>query len=182
MRRVAPVSLAKLSEQDGTQRVAGFATSIRTIMTKRGKMLAIMLEDDESKQEVLVQGDILAELPREVLQADQILICDCRVYRNESGELRLNANTVRTLNQARVAYADCLTLTLQPAHDIDALAQLLLPHTQMEEERRIGLRFRYQNERAYGELLPAPQWRIALTEPLLAALAHLLGDKAISID
>ena len=182
VRRVAPVSLAKLSEQDGTQRVAGFATSIRTIMTKRGKMLAIMLEDDESKQEVLVQGDILAELPREVLQADQILICDCRVYRNESGELRLNANTVRTLNQARVAYADCLTLTLQPAHDIDALAQLLLPHTQMEEERRIGLRFRYQNERAYGELLPAPQWRIALTEPLLAALAHLLGDKAISID
>ncbi len=182
VRRVAPVSLAKLSEQDGTQRVAGFATSIRTIMTKRGKMLAIMLEDDEAKQEVLVQGDILAELPREVLQADQILICDCRVYRNESGELRLNANTVRTLNQARVAYADCLTLTLQPAHDIDALAQLLLPHTQMEEERRIGLRFRYQNERAYGELLPAPQWRIALTEPLLAALAHLLGDKAISID
>ena len=182
VRRVAPVSLAKLSEQDGTQRVAGFATSIRTIMTKRGKMLAIMLEDDESKQEVLVQGDILAELPREVLQADQILICDCRVYRNESGELRLNANTVRTLNQARVAYADCLTLTLQPAHDIEALAQLLLPHTQMEEERRIGLRFRYQNERAYGELLPAPQWRIALTEPLLAALAHLLGDKAISID
>ena len=182
VRRVAPVSLAKLSEQDGTQRVAGFATSIRTIMTKRGKMLAIMLEDDESKQEVLVQGDILAELPREVLQADQILICDCRVYRNESGELRLNANTVRTLNQARVAYADCLTLTLQPAHDIDTLAQLLLPHTQMEEERRIGLRFRYQNERAYGELLPAPQWRIALTEPLLAALAHLLGDKAISID
>ena len=182
VRRVAPVSLAKLSEQDGTQRVAGFATSIRTIMTKRGKMLAIMLEDDEAKQEVLVQGDILAELPREVLQADQILICDCRVYRNESGELRLNANTVRTLNQARVAYADCLTLTLQPAHDIDALAQLLLPHTQMEEERRIGLRFRYQNERAYGELLPTPQWRIALTEPLLAALAHLLGDKAISID
>ena len=182
VRRVAPISLAKLSEQDGTQRVAGFATSVRTIMTKRGKMLAIMLEDDESKQEVLVQGDILAELPREVLQADQILICDCRVYRNESGELRLNANTVRTLNQARVAYADCLTLTLQPAHDIDALAQLLLPHTQMEEERRIGLRFRYQNERAYGELLPAPQWRIALTEPLLAALAHLLGDKAISID
>ena len=182
VRRVAPVSLAKLSEQDGTQRVAGFATSIRTIMTKRGKMLAIMLEDDEAKQEVLVQGDILAELPREVLQADQILICDCRVYRNESGELRLNANTVRTLNQARVAYADCLTLTLQPAHDIDALAQLLLPHTQMEEERRIGLRVRYQNERAYGELLPAPQWRIALTEPLLAALAHLLGDKAISID
>ena len=182
VRRVAPVSLAKLNEQDGTQRVAGFATSIRTIMTKRGKMLAIMLEDDEAKQEVLVQGDILAELPREVLQADQILICDCRVYRNESGELRLNANTVRMLNQARVAYADCLTLTLQPAHDIDALAQLLLPHTQMEEERRIGLRFRYQNERAYGELLPAPQWRIALTEPLLAALAHLLGDKAISID
>ena len=182
VRRVAPVSLAKLSEQDGTQRVAGFATSIRTIMTKRGKMLAIMLEDDEAKQEVLVQGDILAELPREVLQADQILICDCRVYRNESGELRLNANTVRTLNQARVAYADCLTLTLQPAHDIDALAQLLLPHTQMEEERRIGLRFRYQNKHAYGELLPAPQWRIALTEPLLAALAHLLGDKAISID
>ena len=182
VRRVAPVSLAKLSEQDGTQRVAGFATSIRSIMTKRGKMLAIMLEDDEAKQEVLVQGDILAELPREVLQADQILICDCRVYRNESGELRLNANTVRTLNQARVAYADCLTLTLQPAHDIDALAQLLLPHTQMEEERRIGLRFRYQNERAYGELLPTPQWRIALTEPLLAALAHLLGDKAISID
>ena len=182
VRRVAPISLAKLNEQDGTQRVAGFATSIRSIMTKRGKMLAIMLEDDESKQEVLVQGDILAELPREVLQADQILICDCRVYRNESGELRLNANTVRTLNQARVAYADCLTLTLQPAHDIDALAQLLLPHTQMEEERRIGLRFRYQNERAYGELLPASQWRIALTEPLLAALAHLLGDKAISID
>lgn len=184
VRRVVPQSLVHLRAKDGNQRVAGFATSARTIMTKNGKMVAILLEDGTAKQEVLVRGELLAELPRDVLQADQILICDCRVREdsfNTDGGLRVQANAVYTLNQARLAYARSLTLHLQPAHDIVALCALLEPHTH-SEEGRIGLRLRYQNDHARGDLLPAAMWRVALTESLLNQLVVLLGDTAVQVD
>ena len=185
VRELAKTPLAQLRPQEGSVRVAGFATGIRSIMGKRGRVVFIQLEDNSGKAEVTVAGELLDELPRETLKSDQILVCDCRVSADtfsSEGGLRIHANSVLTLNQARCHYAAGLTLHLEPHHDIAALAELLRPHTDPTAERRIPVRLNYRNHRAAGSLMPAAQWRTAPSPELLAALETLLGNRAVQID
>ena len=185
VRELAKTPLAQLRPQEGSVRVAGFATGIRSIMGKRGRVVFIQLEDDSGKAEVTVAGELLDELPRETLKSDQILVCDCRISADtfsSEGGLRIHANSVLTLNQARCHYAAALTLHLEPHHDIAALAELLRPHTDPAAERRIPVRLNYRNRHAAGSLMPAAQWRTAPSPELLAALETLLGNRAVQID
>ena len=192
VRAFAPTPLSSLKAKDGTQRLAGFATSIRSIMTKNGKMIAVLLEDDTAKQEVIIRGDLLDGIPKETLKADQILICDCSVREdrfNPDGGLRVNVANIGSdeqkqagihrLNEARSRFAISLTLNLRPEHDIAALAQLLRPHTQATGNK-IPLIFTYANERAHGTLLPNAQWRLVLSNELLDGLVAMLGERAVA--
>ncbi|MDO4434139.1 MAG: DNA polymerase III subunit alpha [Alysiella sp.] len=197
VRRFAPTSLNALKPADSV-RIAGFATSVRSIMTKNGKMVAIQLEDGNGKQEIIIRGEMLATLPREILQADQILVCDCRVREdsfNPEGGLRINVLSnkinpddetseaharIYTLNQARSHYAEILTLHLCPEHDINALANLLHTHTQTEG-KHIALKLNYENAHASGSLIPSAQWRIVMTNDLLHDLQTLLGEHAVGV-
>ncbi len=184
VRRFTQAKLGSLQAQDNTVRLAGFATSVRFINTKKGKMAALMLEDNSGKQEIIVQGEALEQLPRDVLRADQILVCECRVREdgfNQEGGLRINANSVLTLNQARCHYAQSLTLHLNPESDIDALAELLRPYTQPTEGKRIPIRLRYRNQTAQGCLMPDMAWRVSLSQQLLDDLVALLGDAAVEV-
>lgn len=183
VRDIAKTPLAKLQAGDSTVRVAGFATSVRMINTKTGRMCAIQLEDLSGRQEVIVRGELLEQLPREMLKADQIFVCDCRVREDSfspEGGLRINANTLYTLNQARTVYAGSLNLHLQPHHDIAALAERLRPHTD-SEEKKIPLRLSYCNSRAGGDLLASAAWRIHLDLQLLADLEQLIGAENVSV-
>lgn len=192
VRAFAKTPLAQLRPQEHTVRVAGFATSVRTMMTKNGKMIAILLEDGSAKQEVIIRSEWLDSIDREVLKADQILIGDCRVREDTfgaDGGVRVNVvgyedeqgnkhARLYTLNMARAIYASSLNLHLRPEHDIDALADLLRPYTQMDGNR-IALRLSYANDHALGDLIPDASWRLVLSEDLLDKLVALLGDKAV---
>ena len=181
VRQFAPTALAKLKPQDGSVRVAGFATAVRSMMGKRGKIAFVTLEDQGGKAEVMVSGEVLEQLGRDVLRADQVLIAECRVSRDDyggEGGLRIMANQLYTLQEARSHYARALTLKLTPQHNIRRLAELL--HTE-GEGKRVPLRLHYANRRAQGDLLPAPAWRPILSTELLEALSELLGDKHISV-
>lgn len=193
VRPFAQTPLGSLKPSERSVRLAGFATSVRSIMTKNGKMVAVLLEDDTAKQEVIIRGDILDAVPRATLRADQILICDCTVREdrfNPDGGLRVNvlgetdeegrvlSAKIHTLNEARCAYADTLHLHLNPNHDIAALAALLRPYTQ-KEGRRIPLRLYYENQAARGEMMPAAAWRISPSTQLLADLVQLLGEENV---
>ena len=162
------------------------------MMTKNGKMMTILLEDGSAKQEVIIRSEWLDSIDREVLKADQILIGDCRVREDTfgaDGGVRVNVvgyedeqgnkhARLYTLNMARAIYASSLNLHLRPEHDIDALADLLRPYTQMDGNR-IALRLSYANDHALGDLIPDASWRLVLSEDLLDKLVALLGDKAV---
>lgn len=183
VRRLAKTPLSRLQAGDSSVRVAGFATSVRFINTKSGKIAAIQLEDNSGRQEIIVRGELLDELPRDTLKADQILVCDCRIREdtfNPEGGLRIHANSVHTLNQARTVYAAHISLKLEPQHDIAALAALLQPHTQ-SEDKKIPIRLSYRNRHAQGDLLPSAAWRINLNETLLHELEALIGYKNVSV-
>ena len=180
IRRFAPVALGRLKAQEGSVRVAGFATGVRTMTGKSGRFAIVQLEDCGGTAEVSVSGELLEEA-RERLKADQVLIAECRVSRSDynGGELRIRANSLMTLPQAREKFARSLTLTVRPDTDIPALAALL------EAARKTGggipLRLRYRNGGASGEIDLQNQWQIEARAELFEQLQSLLGEYGVSV-
>ena len=180
IRRLAPQKLSKLKPQDSV-RVAGFATAIRTIMGKNGKLAFVRLEDTEGSAEAIVAGELL-EQSKNILKTDQVLIMECRVSRNDynGGELRINANSVMTLPQARENFARNLTLTCRPEHDIEALLNLLAQY-RISGREGIPLRVRYRNDTAEGELDLQRRWQINADAALFEQLQNLLGEYGVNV-
>ena len=180
IRRFAPQKLSKLKPQDSV-RVAGFATAIRTIMGKNGKLAFVRLEDTEGSAEAIVAGELL-EQSKNILKTDRVLIMECRISRNDynGGELRINANSVMTLPQAREKFARNLTLTCRPEHDIESLLNLLAQHRSSGREG-IPLRVRYRNNTAEGELDLQRRWQINADAELFEQLQNLLGEYGVNV-
>ncbi|MBQ9601780.1 MAG: DNA polymerase III subunit alpha [Neisseriaceae bacterium] len=187
IRTIVPNNLTQI-EQGDNLRLAGFVTAVRNVFTKKGqKLVFVQIEDTFGKCEITVAGELLEKLVEQkqdklMLRTDQILVFTCRAYEdkfNPERGLRLNANEIHTLNQARVHYARALTLNINPKHNIPELARILAMHT--EGERKIPLRFHYQNAQASGSLMPASKWRIALNEELLQQLEELLDEQNIKV-
>ena len=180
IRRFAPQKLSKLKPQDSV-RVAGFATAIRTIMGKNGKLAFVRLEDTEGSAEAIVAGELL-EQSKNILKTDRVLIMECRISRNDynGGELRINANSVMTLPQAREKFARNLTLTCRPEHDIESLLNLLAQYRSSGREG-IPLRVRYRNDTAEGELNLQRRWQINADAELFEQLQNLLGEYGVNV-
>lgn len=181
VRAFASKPLAKLVAADYKQWVAGFVTSVRYIMGKRGKFAVLLLEDGTDKVEVVVAGSLMEE-KAELLKADQVLLMECKIAVDEynGGEgLRISADAVHTLSSARGQFARHLSLRVAAGDDVAALAALLQAHR--EGERRIPIKLCYENQHAYGELRPAAQWQVCLNESLLSALGELLDEEAVSV-
>ena len=181
VRQFAPTRLSQLKPNDNV-RVAGFATAIRSMVGKRGKIAFITLEDTGGKAEVMVSGETLEQLGRDTLRADQVLIAECRISRDDYGGedgLRIIANRVYTLQEARSHYARALTLHLAPHHDIPRLAELL---QRGGDGKRVPLRLHYANDKAGGELIPDSRWQPCLTTELLEELVSLLGERQVGVN
>ena len=96
------------------------------------------------------------------------------------GELRINANSVMTLPQAREKFARNLTLTCCPEHDIEALLNLLAQYRSSGREG-IPLRVRYRNDTAEGELDLQRRWQINADAALFEQLQNLLGEYGVNV-
>lgn len=181
VRAFAKTSLADLKATDYRQWVAGFVTSVRYIMGKRGKFAVVLLEDNTGKVEVVVAGSVL-ETHAAALKADQVLLMECKVavddYNGGEG-LRITADAVYTLDEAREHFARSLQLHISPSQAVPPLAALLQQHTQ--GEHRVPLRLHYANAHAQGNLRPSAAWQVCVSADLLTALAQLLGEQAIKV-
>ena len=161
--------------------MAGFVTGVRTIMGKSGKFTVVRLEDRSGTAEVSVSGELLEEA-RDRLKTDQVLIAECRVSRSDynGGELRVRANSIMTLPQAREKFARSLTLTAGPDSDTAALLELLAARRSSGRDG-IPLHVRYRNDGALGELDLARRWRLNADAALFEQLQQLLGEYGLSV-
>ncbi|MDF7675428.1 DNA polymerase III subunit alpha [Neisseriaceae bacterium ESL0693] len=187
VRRFASTALSALkASTDRLQWVAGFATSVRYIMGRRGKFAVVTLEDGSGRQEIMVTGSVLEE-EGIYLKADQVLLFECKVavddYNGGDG-LRINASHVYTLEQARTLFARSVQLYM---HDqmtestVTSLANLLQDYCHGDRQR-IPVKLCCDRPQAYGELRVAGAWHIAPDAALWPQLRQLLGDQAVHIN
>lgn len=180
VRGFAKKDLGDLQPSSHKQWVAGFVTSIRVIMGKRGKMAIATVEDETAKVEVVIAGSSYERF-QHLLKADQVLLFECKVARDEyngGGGLRMNSDGIYDFDGVRSAFARNLSLITTPQTDTRRLQALL---QSQRGQGYVGLRVAYQHPLVDAELKTSPQWQIGLNSELLQQLSQLLGHEAVNV-
>ncbi len=164
--------------------LAGVAVSLRTQMTRRGKMLILLLDDASAQVEVVIFNE-LYEQHRHLLKEDALLIVEGKVNRDDySGGVRVTADRIYDLAGARTRFAQGLRLACNgechvQSHAGRKLAELLTPYTQGEGGCPVWVE--YRNPQAQCRVRLGEDWRVRLDDRLLESLTGWLKPGAVSV-
>ena len=134
MRHLAGARISELRPRDGEQRFAGWVIGVRSLKTQRGNIVFVTLDDRSGRIEVSVSGDTL-ERGRDKLVKDSLLVVSGQVSHDEySGGVRVRANQLMTLTEARGRAIQGVSVSLMPDRIEESfagdLANLLAPYQQ----------------------------------------------------
>lgn len=170
-----PRRLADLQPARDAQLIGGIVFGVRTQMSRRGKMAYLLLDDATAQVEVAVFNE-LWEAARGKIKEDELLIVVGKVSRDEfSGGLRINADELLTLIEARGRFARELKLTMNGHSDARSAARLrslLAPYR--ASTAACPVHILYRNAQAEAVLRLPDAWRVKLEDRLLAELCEWL--------
>ena len=111
--------------------VAGVISSMRTMMTQRGKMLIVQLDDGTSTLEVTIFNEQF-EANKHLFKEDELLIVQGNARPDSfTGGLRFTTESVMDLGRARARFARALKLSFNGNADWTRLRATLQPHCTM---------------------------------------------------
>ncbi|MBK7766276.1 MAG: DNA polymerase III subunit alpha [Sulfuritalea sp.] len=169
--------LGQLEPQREAVLVAGVVLATRTQMARRGKMAIVTLDDMSAQLEIVVYNE-LWEAERAKIKEDEILLVEVKVQKDEySGGLRIVADKLHTLAEARARYARGLRLTMNGGSDAKRLQALLLPF----RNGTCPVRLSYRNGDAAAELPLPESWRVRLDDALIKGLADWLQAENVKV-
>jgi DNA polymerase III subunit alpha len=97
--------------------ISGIVSSLRTQMTRRGKMLVVMLDDASGSLEVPLYNE-LYEKHKSIVREDELLVIQAKVSKDDySGGYRINVDRVLDLAQARQEFGKALRIRMTQAHN-----------------------------------------------------------------
>ncbi len=174
--------LGELEPQREPTLLAGIVLGVRTQMTRRGKMAIVMLDDASAQVEVSIFNE-LWDAQRGKIKEDELLVVEGKVQRDDySGGLRVSADKLMTLAEARGRYARVLKLALNgntSAASANHLRSLLSPYR--STENACPVRICYRNAEAETELTLPDTWRVRLEDALIAELHDWLTPANVRV-
>lgn len=148
--------------------VCGLVTTMRTVITKRGKKLIILsLENDGHHIDVIAFAERI-ESQLEYLAVGRILVVEGDLQRDEyNGGHRIITQSILTLDEVRARFAKCLALTLSSTNEPlveklklilqrypgQCVVQIRYANSQVRATMNLGLAFRVRPEQALFDLL-----------------------------
>ncbi|MDP1646029.1 MAG: DNA polymerase III subunit alpha [Thiobacillus sp.] len=159
--------------------LAGIAVSLRTQMTRRGKMLILLLDDATAQVEVVIFNE-LYEQSRHLLKDDALLVIEGKVNRDEySGGVRVTAERIYDLAGARTRFAQGLRLACNGQSSGRKLAELLAPYKVQEGGCPVWVDYHNPNARCRVRL--GEGWRVRLDDRLIESLGDWLKPEAVNV-
>src|SRR5512143_569603 len=159
--------------------LAGIAVSLRTQMTRRGKMLILLLDDATAQVEVVIFNE-LYEQNRHLLKDDALLVIEGKVNRDDySGGVRVTAERIYDLAGARTRFAQGLRLACNGQSSGRRLAELLAPYKVQEGGCPVWVE--YHNPSARCRVRLGEDWRVRLDDHLLESLGGWLRPEAVRV-
>ena len=164
------------------QKVAGLVVSMRAMKNKKGdSMMFLVLDDRSGRLEVAVFADAYREY-RDKITKDAVLIIDGVVSEDDySGGLKMRANGVRTLQEARRDNVREIRLNVTAARleqgGIPQLQQILETH----RDEICPIILNYRADAAEGDIRLPDQWRVSPDDELLHKLRDSFGQSAVKL-
>jgi len=183
VRRFAPVPLARLQPSRNLQWFAGVLSSLRVRMTRRGRMLYVVLDDGTAQVEVAIFNE-LYEQHRHRLKEDRLVIIQGKVSHDEfSGGLRVAAESLYDLQLAREARASALRVVLHGNADAQSLRQMLNPFRAEPENGVAGVpvEVHIQRDDFVCALRLGSDWQVRMADAMLEQLGGWIGSEAIEV-
>jgi DNA polymerase-3 subunit alpha len=185
VRRFVRRTLAQLEPSRDITMLAGVVMEARTKMGNRGKMTFVLLDDGTQPREVAVYSEVL-DANRGKIVTDEVLVVEGKVSNDEfSGGLRIIADRLLTLGEARGRFARALQLRLNgevgtsggPTATANKLQTLLEPF----REGGCPIRVSYRNAAAEADLPFGDGWRVRLDDALLESLREWLPAESVEV-
>jgi DNA polymerase-3 subunit alpha len=174
--------LSDLEPQREPTLLCGVVLGVRTQMSRRGKMAIVMLDDASAQVEVTVYNE-LWDAARNKVREDELLVVEGKVSRDDfSGGLRVVADNLLTLAEARGRYARVLKLSLNGSSNSGTagrLRTLLSPYR--STDGACPVRIHYRNADAETELTLPDAWRVRLDDRLLEELDDWLTRENVKL-
>ncbi len=159
--------------------LAGVVVSLRTQMTRRGKMLILLLDDATAQIEVVIFNELF-EQSRQLLKEDALLVIEGKVSRDDySGGVRVTADRIDDLAGARTRFARGLLLTCNGQSNGRMLGELLTPYK--IEGGGCVVWVEYRNHGARCRVQLGDGWRVRLDDRLIESLGGWLKPDGVSV-
>jgi DNA polymerase-3 subunit alpha len=176
--------LARLAPSDHRVWMAGVVASARTQMTRRGRMVVVMLDDASAQIELTVFNELF-EKHRDKLKEDALLVVAGKAQNDPySGNFRVVAEDLMDLDTLRGRYAAQLRIAMNGktdhAHDAKKLQALLEPY-RAEGQGACTVVVEYQNGTAACRVALGESWRVKPDERLLAELGAWLTPESVQV-
>jgi DNA polymerase III subunit alpha len=177
--RFPRVPLAKLSPGERVW-MAGVVVAARTQMTRRGRMMVVMLDDGTAQVEISVFNELF-EKHREKLKEDSLLVVAGKVQSDEfSGGLRVSAEELMDLETLRNRYASLLRLSMNGLADAKRLQQVLGPY-RATGNGSCQVLVEYENGKAMCSVALGDSWRVRPDNQLISELGAWLAPENVEL-
>ena len=172
------VPLAQLAAAEHRVWLAGVVASARTQMTRRGRMMVVMLDDGSAQLELSVFNELF-EKHRDKLKEDALLIVQGKAQRDDfSGGLRVTADELYDLAALRARFAARLRLQMNGHSDAHQLMDLLAPY---RSEGACPVTVHYETGAAACDVALGDAWRVRPDEQLLERLGAWLAPENVQV-
>lgn len=170
---ILPISQLNPSHQKKAL-ICGQVSSVRKIVTKRGKKLVIIgMDDSTTRMDVVVFGEVFDTFTEAVTSGFMLVIEGEVAHDDYNGGVKMSATQLYSISSARTRFARCLELHLNQnsQNHIAAIQSILKQHS-----GRCVVQVTYNNGRAKAQLALAQEWHVTPSDELLELLVNLLGE------
>ncbi|MEW6690440.1 MAG: OB-fold nucleic acid binding domain-containing protein, partial [Pseudomonadota bacterium] len=170
--------LAKLPAAGDRVWIAGVIASARVQMTRRGRMMMVVLDDGSAQVELAVFNELF-EKHRDKLREDRLLVVQGKAQRDEfSGGMRITADELLDLAALRERFASGLRIAMNGAADAQRLKDTLSPY---RADGGCPVLVRYENAGASCEVALGDAWRVRPDERLIGELSAWLSPENVRL-
>ncbi len=176
--------LAKISPSEHRVWMAGVVASARTQMTRRGRMIVVMLDDGSAQIELTVFNELF-EKHRDKLKEDALLIVAGKAQNDPfSGNFRVIAEELLDLESLRGRYAARLRIAMNgntdEKRDARRLQEILTPYRASGNGACLVV-VEYVNSTAACKVALGESWRVKPDDRLLAELGAWLTPENVQV-
>ncbi len=170
--------LARLSPSEQRVWLAGVVSAARSQMTRRGRMMSVLLDDGTAQLEVSVFNELF-EKHRDKLKEDALLIVQGKVQRDDfAGGMRVTADELYDLPALRARFAARLRLEMNGKADARQLMDVLAPY---RSGGACPVYVHYETGAAACDVALGEAWRVRPDAQLIERLGAWLAPENVQV-